>query len=433
MKRIAILAALLISISAFSQEKPLTTSAVIDFNSGDMVSAKKHIDEASDVIGTKDPSEIKPKVLIKFYHYKGLINYAVYSSKDPAIKALDAEALDKAADGFIKNIELETKSGKDKYSDESKRRLQYVANDYARIGIEASGSQDYATAYTMFLKTYNMKKMPAIGITDSSMLYNASIMAQEGKMYDKAILHIQELIDMGYRGVKYTAVSAENGEETEFSNKKDMKRAVASGKFKDAKVEGDARPQLYLGIANLHLTQGDTIKYNDLVVKGREKFPEDAPLIMAELQRFLDKEEYDKAMVNLDLAINKFPDNKILYFNKGLILQTKFKETDKAQVEYDKAIAIDSNYTDPIYMSGIIYVDKANATSDEINKLKLNEKTKFNQLKKRQEGEFKKALVYFEKVYKVKKDDQENLSALKEVYYKLGRYKEAQEIQAQIK
>lgn len=431
MRHTFLLLATVIGFSLAAQEGPKITSAVIAAERNDLAEAKGYIDEAAQIIGTKDPSSVRSKDLAKFYYYKGLINFRLTQSSDPAVQALDAEALDKSAEGFKQLLDFEKSLGKEKYTDDAKGQLAYLANAYATRGIEASGKEDYASAYMDFKRTYDLKKEFELG-TDTSMLYNAALMAQNAGNNAEAIKLTQELIDMNYRGVQYKAQNAETGEVAEFGSKRQMEIAVKSGGFTNPKVEGDLRPDLYITAANLYKKEGDTAKYDELVAAGRAKFPENESLLRAELQTFLENKEYDKALVNLNQAIEKDPGNKLFHYIKGYIIQTELKDLDAARAAYAKAIEIDAEYIEPLYMSGLTYVESANAITEKMNALKLNETSKYNALQKEQNGEFEKALPFFEKAHNIDATDKDTLNALKEVYYKLKKYEKAKEIQAQI-
>lgn len=434
MKKLALVLMLLTGIqAAMAQEGPIISSAVIAIDrNNDLAAAKKYIDEAAGIVATKPESEIGYKDLRKFYYYNGLINFRVFQSEDPAIKALDEGALDKAAEYISKTISYEKEAGKERYTNDAKQLLPYIANAYAQRGIDKSGAEDYAGAYEDFYKTYEMKKQAPINVVDTAMLYNAALMAQNGGMNQKAIDILEQLIEMNYKSVVYKATEAESGEVAEFNSKQQMDLMIKSGKYKDPVAEGDIRADLYITTANLYRKEGDTTKYDQLVAEGRTKFPQNENLLRAELQKFLETQQYDKALVNLNQAIEKDPENKLFYYIKGFILQTEVKDQEKAMEAYAKASELDPTYIEPLYMQGLIHVDRANALSEKINKLGLNEKGKYNSLMEEQKEEFQKALPFFEKVYAIDPKDEDTLKALKEVYYKLKMYEDAKRVNQEL-
>ena len=432
MKRVYTLMILTFSLGLLAQEGPKISTAVIAFErNNDLADAKKYIDEATEIINTKDKSSIRWKDLRKYYYYNGIIHLRIASSEDPEVLAMEPDAIDIAAENLANVIEYEASIGKESYTDRAKEQLPYVANLYAARGIEKAGGQEFMAAYEDFMKTYQMKQELNMG-TDTSMYYNAALMAQNAKNYEKALPIYEDLIDMQYKGVIFKADDPETGETKEFQSKIMMTRAVEKAGLTNPRVEGDLRPDLYVNAANLYLQSGDTAKYDQMVAVGREKFPENEALLRAELQKFLETEQYDKALVNLNQAVENDPENKLFHYIKGYILQTSMKDHEAARVAYAQSIKLDSNYLEPQYMTGLSYIEEANKLSEEMNALPLNATSKYKELKKKQEKAFENARPYFESAYRINPKDPDTLNALKEVYYKLKMADEAMKIQEEI-
>ena len=430
MKIVASIFSLLTVMSIYAQERPVISSAIIAIRDNDVATAKKYIDEADQIIGSKPKSEIKNKDLAKFYYYKGAINMAVYSNDE--LNAKYPDALQDAYDGFSNSIEFEQEVDRNDFIDKSREDIISVANAFANKAIQASNAGENEKAYNLFMRVYNLKKENANQM-DTAMLNNASLMAINAGKLEEAKKLTKKLIDMGYKGVNYRATNVESGQEQAFRSRKQMEMFVKSGKYKEPRVFGDVRPELYVSLAQLNLRLGDTARYQEAVTKGRKMYPNNEKLLRAELDIFLKSGNYEKALKNLDQAIAMEPENvKMFHYIKGNILQTQMKEIERAKEAYAKALALDSNYLDPLYMQGLIYVNKGNATTLEMNELPLEAKEKYEKLKKRQQEEFSKALPYFEKAYELDPNDQDNLKALAEVYQKLGRYKDAQRIKGEM-
>ncbi len=419
MKRLSLVITLLAGFQMMAQEGPTISSAVIAMDrTNDIPAAKRYIDEAAKILSTKDMSTVKWKNAAKFYYYQGLINLRIYQSKDEAIKALEPNALDISAESFAKSIEFETAKGKNKFLDRSKQQIPQLAREFNIRGMTKDDNEDHLGAYKDFQKTYELYM--TTGRLDTGMLYNMAIMAQLVEMYDKAIEINERLIEYGYKGVEFSATTTgEKPEKAVFNSKKHMDGMVASGRYKDPKITGDSRANIYLATASLYRKKGDTATYDKYIKEGRIKFPENEAIIRAELQKFLETKEFDKAMVNLDLAISKDPKSHSLLYIKGNILQTTIGDLEAAVVAYDKALALKPDYLDPIYMKGLMHVNAANGLTKEINDLPFNANKKFKELKAKQKGEFEKALPLFEKAHEIDPKDRQTLIALKEVYYKL--------------
>jgi len=432
MKKIILFASLVLSTAMWAQEKPIISSAVIAIDrNNDVNSAKEYIDEAEKLIAGKPLSEIKSKDLAKFYFYQGKINYRVSSSNDEAIKSLDLNALDKSLEGYEKLLKLEKETGNTRYTEEAQQQFQILANDIARRGIVANTEKRWREAYDDFIKTYELKLNPAIGLTDTNMLFNAAIMAQSGEMFQESINIYKNLIAINYKGVTFRAIDAEKGDTIIFPSKSQMELGVKLGKYQSPMVDGDIRASLYQSLIYLYSRTEDTENYAATVAEGRAKFPQNTALLKAELQIFFDNKEYDKALANLDEAIAQDPQNVVMHYNKGVILQTELKRLDAAIAAYKVALEVDSTYSDALYMTSIIYIDSANAIGKKMNALPLNANKKYKALESDQKDVFSAALPYLEKARKSNPTDAQVKNALMQVYRALKMYDKAKALAAE--
>ena len=156
-------------------------------------------------------------------------------------------------------------------------------------------------------------------------------------------------------------------------------------------------------------------------------------MLKLQLQAYLDREDFAGAIAKLDEALTKEPNNPLYLYNAGFLYHQKLKNTPKGIEYYQKAIAADENYVDAIYMLGLVYIDESNKFVEQINALPRNATQKqFDDLDKKKNAELAKALGYFERSYKVNPKDMSTLEALREVYYKLGKYDDVKRIAAEI-
>lgn len=430
MKKLVTLAAMALTLGAAAQEGPKVTSAVIAIdNHNDTTEAKKYIDEAAAIVEGKSVEEIGYKDYRKFLYYKGYINLAVAQSTNLEVQRLDPNALEKAESGLMETISFEKKVGKEKYTDKVKALLPTLAGVYNQKALNAYNAQDFSNAYAGFVKTYEIKEM--YEVTDTNMLYNAAIMAQNAKEYDNAIGLNKKLLDMQYKGYVYKAANP-GGQMVEFPNKELMDEYVRYNGFSNPQVvKNDLRPGLYVAIAALSLQSGDTANYKKYVQEGRSKFPENSALLTTELDIYLKSKQYDKALVNLEQAIQQNPDDpnaKLYYFNKGVIIHTQLNQPDSALEAYAKAVELDSMYADALYMQGLVYYDKAKVVTDEMNNLPFSAKEKYKKMKAKQKELFKQALPHFEQALRAAPEDTNTIQALREIYRTLGDNEKALEM-----
>ncbi len=96
-------------------------------------------------------------------------------------------------------------------------------------------------------------------------------------------------------------------------------------------------------MANLYEKQDMPEKYLEVIKAGRINYPDDADLIVYELNYYLRNDKFEEAENNLKLAIEKEPNNKQLHFSLGVVYDN-LDRRDDAKTAYEKAIAIDPDY-----------------------------------------------------------------------------------------
>ncbi|MDX5447527.1 MAG: tetratricopeptide repeat protein [Bacteroidota bacterium] len=433
--RLLTLSLILFGTLAMAQEKMHISTAIIAYEKNEFMEAKKYIDLASDVISSKAASDVDDKQMSKFLYYKGEIYFRI--SQDTGLSKEVPDALDKAYNGWTGLVEYEKKH-KQRYTDKVVAKVPYMAQAYLIRGYSKVDAKDYKGAKEDFLRAYEINKSDMAGELsriDTSTLFNAAIMAENAKELDQATELYRKVLDMGYKGITYSATSVANGNVVNFASRKSMENAVETGQATDPVIGEDTRPDIYLSLFNVLFTQEKSQEAMEVLAEGRKLFPNNKKLAQAEVQIYLNNKEYDKALKSLRNAIRQEPDNKLYYYVMGSIYQqdSVLKNLDSAKVYYKKAIEIDPNYVDALYNYGTMMVDEANKVMLEMNNLPLNATSKYNKLNKKKEEILTESLGYFEKVYEIDPKDNYNLNALAEVYQKLGQYEKAMKIKEEMK
>ena len=417
----------LIAVGSYAQEGPYISDAIISLDkNNDVPEAYKFIEEAQSIIEGKSLSEVKAKNLQKYYYYQGLINLRIAQSQDPAIHGLNEMAVDDAVKFFQETLKYEKQLGKEKYTDESNYYLQECANLVFMRGAALSDAGNKAAAADAFLSVVELKQTLATPVLDTTSLYNAALLSEQAgesntEYFNKAIALNEQLIALGYTGISWTVLDAESQQRVIAGSKASADRVIEQQpeKYSAPEATTPVTADLYRALVRLYKRTENKEKFQDVLKRGRAQFPNDDFFVKYELQEFLDNKDYESAMKNLDLAIQSDPSNPLFPYVKGVIQQTEMKNNEGAMASYDQALSINPDYFDALYMKGVLYVEKANAYTEEMNKLPLNANKKYNALKAEQKKVFEDALPYFEKAYAQRDQDADVLRALKEVYYKL--------------
>lgn len=385
--------------------------------------AKENIDLATANEETKNQA--------KTYAYKCRIMYNIYQYNLRAEqKKLEATVTDKnarieAAYGLTPLFEFEEagnaldkiKEVDPKYFDnimnvmkggnmpsEDDLKLANVAGqlkfESSNIAVGKYKAKDFDKSAEYFYKAAIMNSLMT-GKKDTASFYNACISAQKAK-------NVTKMIDY---------------------NKKMIDQKIAS-------------PYNYQTIYDAKLAQKDTAGALEYLKAGRKTFPNDVYLMNRETEIFLQKGEQEKALANLQAAIEKEPTNPQLQLVLGNVYDnlanpkgksgkdtTRPADFDnmvtKAAEHYQKAIDLkptnQESYFSALYNIGALYNNYGGTLQTKANNLSLAEaKTKGKELEAKSQEFYKKAIPYIEQALIVKSDDKSCMIALRKLYYLTG-------------
>jgi hypothetical protein len=276
----------------------------------------------------------------------------------------------------------------------------------------------------------------------------------KAKKYDEAADFFESLAISNYSttGKKDTAnfynacISAQK-------SKNQTKMFDYNKKMIDLKI---ATPYNYQTVYDVKLSQNDTVLALDYLTMGRKEFPNDVYLMNRETEIFLQKGQQEKALGNLQSAIEKEPNNAQLQLVLGNVYDnlanpkgksgkdtTKPAEYDnlvkKAAEHYQKAIDLkpsnQESYFNALYNLGALYNNYGAALYT-----KSMEKATITDLaKKQKEFEaksneyYKKAIPFLEQALSIKSNDKSTMSALRKLYYLTGNEAKGKEMSDKLK
>ena len=423
------------TLSVQAKEAPKVTSAIIALRGNEIVEAKGFIDEATTIIDSKNPDEIKEKIMTKYYYNRALIYAQIAGSPDEAIKGLADNANSIAAESILDLLKYESTLKKPRYSEDAIREIPNIAYNYLVEAGAAYEAGDYEASYNGYMAAFDFKKNELLGEfaqLDTGLLFNAGIIAGMSGDQESSVNAFRTCLDLGYTGITYSATDV-LGNPKQYPNKAAMEKDIQGGLATDPVVGEDVRPSVYISLINAYKKMENTEMYESTLTEARGLYPENKDLLDIQLQSFLDKKDYDGALANLDEAIAKNPGKGIYHFVKGNILQTELKDLDAALVEYKAALEADPENSDAMYMCGLVYIDRANKITEQMNSLSLSESRKYDSLKKKQKGVFEESLTYFENAREMNPDDLDIVRALAEVYRKVGNYEKSMEMSELLK
>jgi len=399
-----------------------------------VVSAKMYLDEytkdndtsalgnakgAIDLAANNDKTKDEPKMWL----YKGMVYRTVFdkkladlvgkpTNKDDFKKAnslayskVDTSYLTIAVNAFIRVIQLVPK---DYYADEARQLLQGSAAHLDNIGRVDFGTGNYATALAVFEKAVVAGQ--TLGLKDTSdfmveNIQNCAIAADKLHNTPKAVMYYQKLVDL--------------------------------------KV-GGAQP--YSALISMYKDMNDTTKAMAMLRKARAAYPSDVNLLISETNFYLQAHNTDKAISNLQTAIDQLnmenkPDNKGLLSNLYFVLGNTYDRmanprTDsgkamtkpanyedlfsKAEDNYTKAVNLTPDNFDELFDLGALYNNRAIEINRQANDLPMNATDKFNKLQAQANDFLKKAQPWLEKAHAINPKDQATITALLNIYAGTG-------------
>jgi hypothetical protein len=403
MKKVVLVLAFWISVVyVFSQAD--VVSAFNYHNAGKLDKAKQSIDKAI----------LNPKAAVnaKTWYYRGNIYIDISRSPDSAYRNLDSDALNKAYEAYTKAIELDTKK---EYKLDILQRMPLVGDGYFNDGankynkgmnsLAASDTVQavkfFETAVKSFENAYTIYEES--GRIDSTTVYYIATAAELGQDYGKAKLALEKLIAMDY-----------------------------------------PEPSIYSSMGNICYKHDkdvtSALKYFGM---GRNKFPDNLNILLNETNVYLAEGQTEKALENLQLAAKIDETNPTVFFAIGAKYNEIADDTTRlaAQREeyfkyaadaYKKSVELKSDYFDPNYNMGALYVNKAAALIEIANNLPISEQKEFERLTAEATEYLRSSLPYLEKAQQLQPDDRSTLVSLKEIYTRLKMYDKLAEINAKL-
>ena len=231
------------------------------------------------------------------------------------------------------------------------------------------------------------------------------------------------LLDSTYQTIKYYAIITSIQAE-------DHDRAVnlISRAIDEPFIENSAYQEsdLYELLASEYIQSGDTASYMEVLSVGAEKFPKSKYFIPNLINVFIREGENDKALDYLDQAIKNDPTNACDLNSVKAALFAENNEFDKAEAEYQKALAQDENCERALEGLAVNFILQAQNLKDKSVELMNDRKLQAENDKKIVEF-YQLALPYLEKFtenLKARNADESVLTGalikLQNVYYNLS-------------
>ena len=205
-------------------------------------------------------------------------------------------------------------------------------------------------------------------------------------------------------------------------------------------------PEIVKNIALIYVKKGEDELAIEAINEARSIQPDDLYLILNEADLYIRlsnnasddnlRSQYRlKFKEIMTLAVEKDPENGILYYNLGII-SSEQGESDDAKSYFEKAIEFKPDYTDSYVAIVNILLQEQTVIIGEMDKIAMSNKRsdilKYDQLKEDLNEVWRKCIPYCEKALVYDPNDLEVLKLLSQFYYKLDNLDGYKEINAKI-
>lgn len=398
---------------------PVLLAALISYTA---VAQKKELRAAQKLVD----ASLYEKALVALDEMQPLIENAEakYSSHYYYLLGISKQktkAFNEAIDAFDKTNSIEESANLKKYSSLIEGNVSSLTNDLINEAVDLNSRDEYVAASKLLHMAYELD--PA---NNKDYLYYAASSAVNVGDYDSALAYYQELRDLDYTGSveKFYATETETGEEIELSaeNYKLFQKLKTYSNFRTEMTESKL-PEIVKNIALIYVQQ----KQNNLAIgaikEARAANPLDIGLILTEADLYInqlgDKQKFTDLMKE---AIEKDPNNHILYFNLGVITAEQGDRA-KARAYYETAIELDSTYAASYLNLAALILDGEQELVEKMNLLvnsnKRSDVINYDKMKMERKGLYLEAAPVLENLTKIDSSNVEALKTLRNIFYTL--------------
>jgi tetratricopeptide (TPR) repeat protein len=334
-----------------------------------------------------EPAVLDPKTgaTEKAWRYRADIYRLIALGEDAAMKAKFPNALDLAVESYLKANELDTKGS---YKVENVKALGALQGQSLNAGNDAFTAKNYDEAIARYGMSERIAK--AFGQVDTNAIFNSALAYESKGDAQGAIKRYREALEVGYN-----------------------------------------KPEIYRYISGLQRKSDDLNGAIATVKEGRTKFPDNKDLILDEMSYLLAADRSEEAEGSVALAIEKDPNNAVLYSVQGSLFDKKASAAtdakdevamntwyDKAEQAYKSSIEKDPTYFDAYFNIGVLYNNRAAFEYEKCNAIKSD--TEYMKCKKVADDIYLKAVPYFEKAHEMDARDAQTMQQLMKLYAKTG-------------
>jgi tetratricopeptide (TPR) repeat protein len=375
----------LLSFTAYSQKNEIK-EAQKELNNGNSVQALAVLSPVEYLINNA-PDEYR----VHFYFIKGnalldLANNKVNVSKN----------LSQAVNAFNDLIQIESESGKIKYTPEALTALITIKKDLVNSANDDVVSEKNSESSEKFYQAYLLDK------SDTLQLYNAALSYKNSNQNDLALKCFEELKTINYSGDAevYIAYNKQKLMDETFVSKEDRDLKVHDGTHLKPRQESHSKKaDIYKNIALIYVQSGYKEKAMKAIALAIKFNPDDNSLAFMEANLYLETKDYEFFDKLAAAIIENNPNNAELVSNLGIGCQNE-KYYEGAEYYFKKAIEIDPQYSNAYVNLSALLIEKGILMTTAMSDLgtSVTDKKNYEDLKLKRESVLKSVVPYLQKV-----------------------------------
>ena len=333
-----------------------------------------------------------------------------YSLKGAALKG--ESRFMESVSSLRKSIELDSR----KYSEKNTLMIQQIEADLVNSAVEDNKVDKFSSAAIKLYNAYQINPEKE----DNKILYlRQEVLLMEKNLRCFKLLYNLKDLDTEYQQNYVTPVDSDveikvsPTEYNLFKKSKDYKNQ------RTADTESRL-PEIVKNIALIYVQKGEVDLAISAIKEARAVNPNDINLLLSEADLYIKLGDRDKFAELMKLAVEKDPNNAILYYNLGVI-NGEQGDFEAAKGYYLKALELDSTYSATYLNLVSLILEGESALVDQMNELvtsrKASDMDKYDQLEIQRIGLYKECLPYLEKLIEIDPANVEAITTAKNIYY----------------
>ena len=341
------------------------------------------------------------------------INQRAIGGGEP-VEPMVAKAATKAAQAYMKAYNLSEKRRDQKDALEGLENLQAnISNE----GIYAIQDKNYADSYEAFNTSVEVHNFLAENDGNSAFADDETKLNEE-----RYYAALSAVLDENYAAAEPLFIS------------------LYESDYDDASI--------YDGLFKVYSGKDDMETAGKYLSEGREKYPDNTPLLFSEINYYLQQNRLDELTDKLQDAIDAEPENVSLYATLGQVYEQLYNKKlaeepeaadeyfAKAKTNYEKGLEVEPENASLIYSLGALYFNRAAKMTNELvelsNDLSKEGQAKYEALEKEINNEFDQAFPYFKKAEMTDPSNRNTLIALKEIFARRDDFEASNEMKARL-